>query len=132
MLLSIILILKVWIKKIYSLFTSIFIFFLTLNTNFICDNENLNLTIRNNLNGDFAEVENILDIRPGAFINILWNKKQLMLPYSPRVGSISFSDRKWDFRFNFQNNIEINEEEPLLYELLPNGKYITHECILEN
>tara|TARA_B100001287_G_scaffold272892_1_gene275366 strand:- start:411 stop:728 length:318 start_codon:yes stop_codon:yes gene_type:complete len=105
---------------------------LTLHTNFICDNENLSLIIRNNLNGDFATVENIKDIKPGAFINISWNKKKLMLPYSPRVALISFSDKKWDFRYNLKDNIEINEEEPLLYELLPNGKYITHECFLEN
>ena len=105
---------------------------MTLHTNFICDNENLNLIIRNNLNGDFAAVENIKDIKPGAFINISWNKKKLMLPYSPRAELISFSDKKWDFRYNLKDNIEINEEEPLLYELLPNGKYIIHECFLEN
>ena len=120
-----------WIKKIYSLFTSIFIF-LTLQTNFICDNENLDLIIRNNLNGDFAALENISDIKPGAFINISWNNKKLMLPYSPRVGFISFSDKKWDFRYKFKDSTKINEEEPLLYELLSNGKYITHECILNN
>jgi len=130
-LLSIIVIIKIWIKKIYSLFTSIFIF-LTLHTNFICDNENLDLIIRNNLNGDFAVLENISDIKPGAFINISWNNKKLMLPYSPRVGFISFSDKKWDFRYKLEKSIKINEEEPLLYELLPNGKYITHECILKN
>ena len=131
MLLSIILIIKVWIRKIYSLFTSIFIF-LTLHTNYICDNENLDLSIRNNLNGDFAALENISDIKPGAFINISWNNKKLMLPYSPRVGFISFSDKKWDFRYKFKDSIKINEEEPLLYELLSNGNYITHECILNN
>ncbi len=131
MLLSIIVIIKIWIKKIYSLFTSIFIF-LTLHTNFICDNENLDLIIRNNLNGDFAVLENISDIKPGAFINISWNNKKLMLPYSPRVGFISFSDKKWDFRYKLEKSIKIIEEEPLLYELLPNGKYITHECILKN
>ena len=131
MLLSIIVIIKIWIKKIYSLFTSIFIF-LTLHTNFICDNENLDLIIRNNLNGDFAVLENISDIKPGAFINISWNNKKLMLPYSPRVGFISFSDKKWDFRYKLEKSIKINEEEPLLYELLPNGKYISHECILKD
>ena len=88
--------------------------------------------IRNNINGDFTAVENIVDIKPGAFINISWNKKKLMLPYAPRVGLISFSDKKWDFRYNFKDSININEEEPLLYELLPNGKYISHECILKN
>ncbi len=128
---SIILIIKVCIRKIYSLFTSIFIF-LTLHTNFICDNENLDLIIRNNLNGDFATLENISDIKPGAFINISWNNKKLMLPYSPRVGFISFSDKKWDFRYKFKDSTKINEEEPLLYELMSNGKFITHECILNN
>ena len=131
MLLSIIVIIKIWIKKIYSLFTSIFIF-LTLHTNFICDSGDLNLIIRNNLNGDFAVLENISDIKPGAFINISWNNKKLMLPYSPRVGFISFSDKKWDFRYKLEKSNKINEEEPLLYELLSNGKYITHECILNN
>jgi len=106
--------------------------FLTLQTNFICDNEDLKLIARNNLNGDFAVVENITDIKPGGFINITWNKKDLMLPYSPRVGFISFSDKKWDFRYNLIDNMKINEKEPLLYELLPNGKYITHECTLKN
>ena len=55
-----------------------------------------------------------------------------MLPYSPRVGFVSFSDNKWDFRYKFKDNIKIIEEEPSLYELLPNGKYITHKCILGN
>ena len=128
---SIILILKNRTKKIYSLISSIFIF-ITLHTNFICDNENLNLIARNNFNGDFSVIENITDIKPGGFINITWNKQELMLPFSPRAGFISFSDKKWDFRYNFKDNLNINEEEPLLYELLPNGNYITHECILKN
>tara|TARA_Y100000589_G_scaffold259845_1_gene249493 strand:- start:95 stop:373 length:279 start_codon:yes stop_codon:yes gene_type:complete len=92
----------------------------------------LSLVIRNNLNGDFAVVEKIRDIRPGAFINISWKQKKIMLPYSPRVGFISFSDRKWDFRYKFKDSIKINEEEPLLYELSPNGQYITHECIFKD
>ena len=117
-------------RKIYNLITSLFIL-LSINTNFICGEQNLNLVIRNNLNGDFAEVEEISEIRPGAFINISWNNKNLMLPYSPRRGSISFSDKKWDFRYNFNESQNINDGEPLLYELLPNGKYITHECIIK-
>ena len=55
-----------------------------------------------------------------------------MLPYSPRVGFISFSDKKWDFRYNLEDNIKIEEKAPNLYELLSNGKYITHECNLKN
>ena len=92
----------------------------------------MNLIIRNNLNGDFAVVEKITDIKPGAFINISWNQKKLMLPYSPRIGFISFSDKKWDFRYNLEDNIKIEEKAPKLYELLSNGKYITHECNLKN
>ena len=118
-------------KKIYSLISSLFIF-LTIHTNFICDNEDLKLIVRNNINGDFTQVENITDIKPGGFINISWNKKNLMLPYSLRVGFISFSDKKWDFRYKFNDNLNVNENEPLLYELLPNGRYITHECLLKN
>ena len=105
---------------------------MTLHTNFICDNENLDLIVRNNLNGDFSVVENITDIKPGGFINITWNDKELMLPFSPRVGFVSFSDKKWDFRYNFKDNLNINEDEPSLFELLPNGKYVTHECIFKN
>ena len=38
--------------------------------------------MRNNINGDFSKVEKISELKPGAFININWNKKKLMLPYS--------------------------------------------------
>ena len=55
-----------------------------------------------------------------------------MLPYSPRVGFISFSDKKWDFRYNLEDNIKIEEKAPKLYELLSNCNYITHECNLKN
>ena len=32
--------------------------------------------MRNNINGDFSIVEKISDLKPGAFININWNKKK--------------------------------------------------------
>ena len=38
--------------------------------------------MRNNINGDFSIIEKISDLKPGAFINIYWNKTKLMLPYS--------------------------------------------------
>ena len=31
--------------------------------------------MRNNINGDFSIVEDISELKPGAFININWNKK---------------------------------------------------------
>ena len=53
-----------------------------------------------------------------------------MLPYSPRKGFISFSDKKWDFRYNFKDKQILNEEEPVLYELLSNGQFIENKCYL--
>ena len=46
--------------------------------------KSLDLVIRNNINGDFSIVKKISELKPGAFINIDWNKKKLMLPYSLR------------------------------------------------
>ena len=58
--------------------------------------------MRNNINGDFSIVEKISELKPGAFININWNKKKLMLPYSLRKDYISFTDKKWDWRYQFK------------------------------
>ena len=49
--------------------------------------------MRNNINGDFSIVEKISELKPGAFININWNNKKLMLPYSLRKDYISFTDK---------------------------------------
>ena len=57
--------------------------------------------MRNNINGDFLIVEKISELKPGAFININWNNKKLMLPYSLRKDYISFTDKKWDWRYQF-------------------------------
>ena len=102
---------------------------MTINTNFVCDNFPLEIDIRNNINGDFSKVENISNIEPGAFISIFWNDKKLMLPYSPRAGFLSFSDKKWDFRYNLDKTT-LNEERPVLYELLSNGQFIEHKCYI--
>tara|TARA_Y100000589_G_scaffold85575_1_gene79585 strand:+ start:6132 stop:6509 length:378 start_codon:yes stop_codon:yes gene_type:complete len=99
-----------------------------INSSYICDNENLFLTIRNNINGDFIEIEDISVVKPGAFVNLNWKNKNLMLPYSPRNGSISFSDKKWDWRYRLNNQGIINLSEPILYELLSSEKYIEHSC----
>ena len=105
---------------------------MTLNTNFICDQQDLNLTIRNNINGDFSEIKELKEIKPGAFINLDSEKKNLMLPYSPRPQFISFSDKKWDWRYLINNDGTVNEIEPVLYELFPSGQYIEHKCRISN
>ena len=102
-----------------------------LNTSFFCDNLKLNLVIRNNINGDFSIVKNIAEIKPGSFINIEWNDKKLMLPYSLRKEFLSFADKKWDWRYSFNQEGSVNEKNPTLYELLPSGAIMEHPCQLE-
>ena len=78
--------------------------------------------MRNNINGDFSIVEKISELKPGAFININWNKKKLMLPYSLRKDYISFTDKKWDWRYQFNKDGSPDINNPSLYELLPSGE----------
>ena len=114
-------------KRISVIFTTI-IFFLNINTTYYCDNNKLDLTIRNNINGDFSIIDSVSQIKPGSFINISWKNNELMLPLSPRKGFLSFSDKNWDFRYNIKDNNNIEEEEPVLYELLPSNQFIEHKC----
>ena len=117
--------------KIHNLITTI-VLLLTLNTSFICDQKSLSLNIRNNINGDFSLVKDIKELRPGAFININWQDKSLMLPYYPRAKFISFADKKWDWRYSINEDGKVNDINPVLYELLPLGKYIEHKCQITN
>ena len=88
----------------------------------------MKLTIRNNINGDFTNIGKLSDVKPGSFININWKDKSLMLPLSLRKGFLSFSDLKWDWIYIYNENGELNEEEPILYETLSSGKNIEHNC----
>ncbi len=106
------------------------ILLLVLQTNYLCDEINLNLVIRNNINGDFSIVKTISEIEPGAFINIDWNGKKLMLPYSLRKDYLSFTDRKWDWRYEINQEGLVKDKNPILYELLPSGVIKDHICQL--
>ena len=88
--------------------------------------------MRNNINGDFSIVEKISELKPGAFINIIWNKKKLMLPYSLRKEYISFTDKKWDWRYQFNKDGLPDINNPSLYELMPSGKVKAHYCQSED
>ena len=88
--------------------------------------------IRNNFNGDFSIVEKISELKPGAFININWNKKKLMLPYSLRKEYISFTDKKWEWRYQFNKDGSPDINHPSLNELLPSGAIKAHFCKLED
>ena len=104
------------------------ILLLVLKTNYSCDNINLDLVIRNNINGDFSIVKTISEIEPGAFINIDWDGKKLMLPYSLRKDYLSFTDKKWDWRYQINQDGLVNYKNPTLYELLPSGVIKQHVC----
>jgi hypothetical protein len=103
---------------------------LALNTTYFCDNIKLDLVIRNNINGDFSIVKTISEIEPGAIINIDWNGKKLMLPYSLRKDYLSFTDRKWDWRYQINQEGMVKDKNPILYELLPSGVIKDHICQL--
>ena len=103
---------------------------MALNTSYFCDNIKLDLVIRNNINGDFSIVKTISEIEPGAFINIDWNGKKLMLPYSLKKDYLSFTDRKWDWRYEINQEGLVKYKNPILYELLPSGVIKDHLCQL--
>ena len=63
-------------------------------------------------------------------ININWNKKKLMLPYSLRKDYLSFTDRKWDWRYEINQEGLVKDKNPILYELLPSGVIKDHLCQL--
>jgi len=64
--------------------------------------------------------------------NIKWNKKMLMLPYSLRKDYISFTDKKWDWRYQFNKDGSPDINYPFLYEILPSGKVKAHYCQSED
>ena len=101
---------------------------MVLNTSYLCDNSKLDLVIRNNINGDFSIIKKISELKPGAFININWNKQKFMLPYSLRKDYISFTDKKWDWRYQLNKDGSPNINNPSLYELLPSGEIKKHFC----
>ena len=102
-----------------------------MNTSYICEDSNLDLVIRNNINGDFSIIKNLSELKTGAFININWNKKQLMLPYSLRKDYISFTDKKWDWRYKLNKDGSPDIKNPTLYELRPSGEIKNHLCQLD-
>ena len=88
--------------------------------------------MRNNINGDFSIVEKISELKPGAFININWNKKKLMLTYSLKKDYISFTDKKSDWMYQINKNGSPDINNPSLYELIPSVEVKAHFCQSED
>ena len=53
-----------------------------------------------------------------------------MLPYSLRKDYLSFTDRKWDWRYQINQEGVVEDKNPILYELLPSGLINDHICQL--
>ena len=111
-------------------FISLFLgLFITLNPSpdFNCDGDNLTAVIRNNLNGDFAITNDLENIDKGAFIVLNWRDKNLMLPVSFKVGTISFTDKKWLWSYQEEKN-GLRMDSPRFAQLLPNGEVQEFNC----
>ncbi len=53
-----------------------------------------------------------------------------MLPYSLRKDYLSFTDRKWDWRYQINQEGLAEDKKPILYELLQSGEIKNHICQL--
>ncbi len=109
-----------------SFFLSLFI---TINPSpiFNCDGDNLNAVIRNNLNGDFALTNDLESIDKGAFVVLNWRDIDLMLPVSFKFGEISFTDKKWLWSYQDEEN-GLRMDNPRFAHLLPNGEIQEFYC----
>ena len=109
-----------------SFFLSLLI---TLNPSsvFNCDGDRLTAVIRNNLNGDFAIIDDIENIDKGAFIVLNWRDINLMLPVSFKVGDISFTDKKWLWSYQ-DDKTGLRMDKPRFAQILPNGDIQEFSC----
>ena len=55
-----------------------------------------------------------------------------MLRYSLKKGYISFTDKKWGWRCQFNKDGSPDINNPSLYELLPSGEVKLHFCQSED
>tara|TARA_B100000214_G_scaffold374957_1_gene359378 strand:- start:1977 stop:2348 length:372 start_codon:yes stop_codon:yes gene_type:complete len=112
--------------NIFSILLSLFIS-LNPSPEFNCDGDLLNAVIRNNLNGDFELTNDLENIDKGAFIVLDWRDIHLMLPVSFKVGSISFTDKKWLWSYQ-EDKDELRMDNPRFAKILPNGKIQEFSC----
>ena len=112
--------------NIITFFLSLFI---TLNPSpdFNCDGDRLTAVIRNNLNGDFALTNDLENIDKGAFVVLNWRESSLMLPVSFKVGEISFTDKKWLWSYQDDEN-GLRIDNPRFAHILPNGEIKEYFC----
>ncbi len=104
-----------------------FLFAITPPSTFSCDGKPIQAIIRNNLNGDFAIVNDLENIDEGAFVVLKWEKIDLMLPVSFQKGEISFTDKKW--LWSYQDVKQgLHEENPRFAQVSSSGEIVEHQC----
>ncbi len=96
-------------------------------TSYKCDGDLLKATIRNNLNGDFAQITNLEELDEGAIVVLDGEEINLMLPVSFQAGEISFTDKKWLWSYQ-DNERGLHETNPRLAHRLPNGEIVEYDC----
>ena len=97
------------------------------SSDFNCNGDRLTAVIRNNLNGDFAITDDLENIDKGAFVVLNWRDINLMLPVSFKVGDISFTDKKWLWSYQDEEN-GLRIDMPRFAKLLPDGKIQEFSC----
>ena len=51
-----------------------------------------------------------------------------MLPYSLNSDYLSFTDKKWDWKYHINQDGLVIDKNPTLSELKPSGVIIEHKC----
>ena len=51
-----------------------------------------------------------------------------MLPLSQRKDYLSFTDKRWDWRYQIDQDGLVNDKNPTFYELMPYGDIKEHKC----
>ena len=102
---------------------------ITPSSTFNCDGKALEVTIRNNLNGDFLIVTDLEKVDQGAFVVLDWKDISLMLPVSFQKGEISFTDRKWLWSYQDNEN-GLHASNPRFAQRMPSGEIVEYECKL--
>ena len=54
-----------------------------------------------------------------------------MLPYSLRKDYLSFTDKKWDWKYQINKDGLVIDKNPILSELKPSGEIKEHICEID-
>ena len=54
-----------------------------------------------------------------------------MLPYSLKKGDLSFTDKKWNWRYQINKDGSVEDKYPTLNELMPSGIIKEYKCQIE-